>query len=229
MDNTRVLVVEDDSNIAELLRLYLKKEGFEVDIAGDGGSGVSKFVSFKPDIVLLDIMLPVMDGWEVCRRIRGISSTPIIMLTAKSETEDKVNGLEMGADDYMTKPFAIEELLARIRVALRKSAKQKDRAAETVLSCKGVELRPDAHEVAVCGEKVELTIREFTLLQTLLEHKNIVLSRDTLIDQVWGYDYYVETNIVDVYIRYLRHKIDDRFQIHLISTVRGIGYVIKED
>ena len=129
----------------------------------------------------------------------------------------------------MTKPFAIEELLARIRVALRKVAKQKDRAAETVLSCKGVELRPDAHEVTVCGEKVELTIREFTLLQTLLEHKNIVMSRDTLIDQVWGYDYYVETNIVDVYIRYLRHKIDDRFQIHLISTVRGIGYVIKED
>lgn len=224
-----ILIVEDEEKIARFVELELQHEGYETGKATDGLSGLSLAESGKYDLMVLDIMLPGINGLEVLRRLRKTSDMPVILLTARDAVMDKVSGLEMGADDYMTKPFAIEELLARIRVALRKAAKQKDRAAETVLSCKGVELRPDAHEVTVCGEKVELTIREFTLLQTLLEHKNIVMSRDTLIDQVWGYDYYVETNIVDVYIRYLRHKIDDRFQIHLISTVRGIGYVIKED
>ena len=225
----KILIIEDDRSIAELERDYLQANDFDCDIAADGESGLQMALSGDYSLVIVDIMLPKRDGFSVCTQLRKQKDIPIIFLSAKNEDIDKVRGLGLGADDYMTKPFAIEELLARIRVALRKAAKQKDRAVETLLSCKGVELRPDAHEVAVCGEKVELTIREFTLLQTLLEHKNIVLSRDTLIDQVWGYDYYVETNIVDVYIRYLRHKIDDRFQIHLISTVRGIGYVIKED
>ena len=224
-----ILIVEDEEKIARFVELELQHEGYETGKATDGLSGLSLAESGKYDLVILDIMLPGINGLEVLRRLRKTSDLPVILLTARDAVMDKVSGLEMGADDYMTKPFAIEELLARIRVALRKAAKQQNQVAETVLSCKGVELRTEAHEVSVHGEKVELTIREFTLLQTLLEHKNIVLSRDTLIDQVWGYDYYVETNIVDVYIRYLRHKIDDRFQIHLISTVRGIGYVIKED
>ena len=226
---SKILIIEDEVAIADLEKDYLELSGFEVQIEYAGDKGLIRALKEDFDLIVLDLMLPGIDGFEVCRRIREEKNVPILMVSAKKDDIDKIRGLGLGADDYMTKPFAIEELLARIRVALRKAAKQKDRAAETVLSCKGVELRPDAHEVAVCGEKVELTIREFTLLQTLLEHKNIVLSRDTLIDQVWGYDYYVETNIVDVYIRYLRHKIDDRFQIHLISTVRGIGYVIKED
>ena len=216
-----ILIVEDEEKIARFVELELQHEGYETGKAADGASGLSLAESGRYDLMVLDIMLPGINGLEVLRRLRKTSDMPVILLTARDAVMDKVSGLEMGADDYITKPFAIE--------ALRKAAKQKQQIAETVFSCKGVELRPDAHEVTVRGKKVELTIREFTLLQTLLEHKNIVMSRDTLIDRVWGCDYYVETNIVDVYIRYLRHKIDDRFQIHLISTVRGIGYVIKEN
>ena len=227
----RILVVDDEQDLCEILQYNLETEGYEVHTANSAEEALSlPLETFN--LILLDVMMGEMSGFQMALKMKENPVTahvPIIFITALEGEDSLVRGLNIGADDYMTKPFAIEELLARIRVALRKAAKQKDRAVETVLSCKGVELRPDAHEVAVCGEKVELTIREFTLLQTLLEHKNIVLSRDTLIDQVWGYDYYVETNIVDVYIRYLRHKIDDRFQIHLISTVRGIGYVIKED
>ena len=224
-----ILLVEDEKNICDFISTSLSAQDYRISTAHTGKEALPIITSQCPDLILLDLGLPDMDGMEIIRQVRTWSSVPIIVLSARTQEQEKVRALDLGADDYLTKPFVTKELLARIRVALRKAAKQKDRAAETVLSCKGVELRPDAHEVAVCGEKVELTTLEFALLQTLLEHKNILMSRDTLIDQVWGYDYYVETNIVDVYIRYLRHKIDDRFQIHLISTVRGIGYVIKED
>ena len=183
-----ILVCDDDKEIVDAIEIYLVQEGFQVIKAHDGEQALKLLETKKVDLMIIDVMMPKLDGIRATFQARRTSSIPIIILSAKTEDADKILGLNVGADDYMTKPFAIEELLARIRVALRKAAKQKDRAVETVLSCKGVELRPDAHEVAVCGEKVELTIRESTLLQTLLEHKNIVLSRDTLIDQVWGYD-----------------------------------------
>ena len=222
-----ILVVEDDQNISELLRLYLEKEGYTVNIADDGGKGVELYRRLKPDLVLLDLMLPVLDGWGVLRAIRQDGKTPVIMLTAKGETIDKVAGLKQGADDYITKPFAIEELLARIRVALKKHARTED-APTHKLEVLGVCLDEDRHEVTVQGENVELTNREFELLHTLMRNKNIVLTREKLLNEVCGYDYVGETNIIDVYVRYLRTKIDDHFGIKLIQTVRGVGYCIKE-
>ncbi len=225
-----ILIVEDEEKIARFVELELQHEGYTTGKATDGISGLSLAESGKYDLMVLDIMLPGINGLEVLRRLRRTSEKPVILLTARDAVMDKVSGLEMGADDYMTKPFAIEELLARIRLALRKAAKSTPvvQVANT-LKCKEVEVNVDAREVMVQGTKVELTNREFLLLQTLLENKNIVLSRETLINKVWGYDYFGETNVVDVYVRYLRHKIDDKFQIHLISTVRGVGYVIKEE
>lgn len=224
-----ILIVEDEEKIARFVELELKHEGYTTGKAMDGITGLSMAESGNYDLMVLDIMLPGINGLEVLRRLRKTSELPVILLTARDAVMDKVSGLEMGADDYMTKPFAIEELLARIRLVLRKAAKTSASAVSHVLSCKGVELNVDSHEVTVQGTKVELTNREFVLLQTLLENKNIVLARDTLINKVWGYDYFGETNVVDVYIRYLRQKIDDKFKIHLITTVRGVGYVIKEE
>ena len=223
----RALVVEDDANIAELLRLYLGKDGFDVMIAADGGKAESSFDLFQPDVVLLDIMLPVKDGWEVCRDIRRKSSTPIIMLTAKGETADKISGLEMGADDYVTKPFSIEELLARIRASLRKQSSQKQDPG--LLSCGGLTIDVSRHRVTRDGKDIELTGREFSLLQYFMENKTIVLTRDQLLEKVWGYEYLGETNVVDVYVRYLRGKIDDGFDQKLLQTVRGVGYVLRDD
>ena len=177
------------------------------------------------DLILLDVMLPKLDGIAVCQRIREVSNVPIIMLTAKGEDMDKILGLEIGADDYITKPFSIEELLARIRLALRKT--QED--ALPKLSIGPLEMDVARHLVTVNTEEVELTGREFSLLKILLENQTIVLSRETLMEKVWGYDYVGETNIVDVYIRYLRTKIDDRFHIKLIHTVRGVGYTLKTE
>lgn len=227
-----ILIVEDEEKIARFVELELLHEGYKTGKAADGISGLAMAESGAYDLVVLDIMLPGINGLEVLRRLRRTSEVPVILLTARDAVMDKVSGLEMGADDYMTKPFAIEELLARIRLALRKAAKKTGSTlapAMHILSCGPVEMNVDAHEVTCKGERVELTNREFTLLLTLLENKNIVLSRESLINKVWGYDYFGETNVVDVYIRYLRHKIDDRFGIHLISTVRGVGYVIKEE
>lgn len=224
-----ILIVEDEEKIARFVELELQHEGYTTGKATDGLTGLALAESGQYDLMVLDIMLPGINGLEVLRRLRRTSELPVILLTARDAVMDKVSGLEMGADDYMTKPFAIEELLARIRLVLRKATKTSPAAAPShVLSCKGVAVNVEAHEVICNGEKVDLTNREFMLLQTLLENKNIVLSRDTLINKVWGYDYFGETNVVDVYIRYLRQKIDDRFGIQLISTVRGIGYVIKE-
>ena len=231
----RILLVEDEEKMARMVELELLHEGYQVAKAYDGVAGLAQAESGGFDLILLDIMLPGMSGMEVLRRLRRSSDTPVILLTARDAVMDKVSGLDTGADDYITKPFAIEELLARIRAGLRKKAaleSSKDGKSEGhVLTAAGGALTMDVdrHETKVKGEMVELTLREFSLLQYLLENKGRVLNRDALLEQVWGYDYAGETNAVDVYVRFLRSKLDERFGLKLIHTVRGIGYQIRED
>ena len=220
----QVLIVEDDSSIAEFLRLELEHEGYAILHAADGRTALEIFEKAAPDIVLLDIMLPQLNGLEVLRRIRKNSKTPVIMLTARGDTFDKVSGLDSGADDYLAKPFEIEELLARMRAALRRNNTQEI----TPLKLRGIELNPNSMEVTVNKERVMLSKTEYLLLKTLLEHKNTVLSRDTIISTVWGEDHYIDENSVDVYVRYLRAKIDDKTGGEYISTVRGVGYVMRD-
>lgn len=223
-----ILVVEDEEKIARFIELELTHEGYKVIKVNNGREGLQVAEKGEVDLVILDIMLPELNGLEVLRRIRKVSDIPIIMLTARDAVMDKVSGLDAGADDYITKPFAIEELLARIRTALKKRVviHKKD---EDILSCKLLFLDKKRHKVTYDGTEIELTNREFNILQILLENKNIVLSRDVLIEKVCGYDYVGETNVVDVYIRFLRTKIDDVFKIKIITTVRGVGYVIKDE
>lgn len=226
---SRILIVEDEESIARFVELELKHEGYEPDKAFDGREGLEKALSSDYDLIILDIMLPFLNGMEVLRRLRTEKQTPVIMLTARDAVMDKVSGLDAGADDYLTKPFAIEELLARIRVALKKHAGNQQEPQQTKrMEIKGVSLDEDRHEVRVGDEEIELSNREFELLRILMQNKNIVLDRDKLISEVCGYDYIGETNIIDVYVRYLRTKIDDRFGIKFIQTIRGVGYVIKE-
>lgn len=208
------------------IELELNHDGYEVDIVYDGKEALDKLDSNEYNLILLDIMIPKLNGIEVCRRIRRFSNVPIIMLTAKDDITDKVLGLDAGANDYITKPFAIEELLARIRVYERNIKTGND---NEILKVKDIVLDNKAHQVWRNGKLIELTKREFDILQMLLINKNIVLTREKLIEQVWGYDYSGDTNVVDVFIRYLRSKIDDDFQDKLITTIRGVGYVIKED
>ena len=225
----KILLVEDEEKLARMVELELRYEGYEVTKAFNGRDGLEQALSGDFDLVLLDIMLPQMSGMEVLRRIRREQlPLPVIMLTARDNVVDKVSGLDSGADDYVTKPFAIEELLARIRAALRK------RTAAAVFEGEGLTagqlcMNVERHEVTVKGTPVELTKKEFDLLRHLLEHKGKVLSREALLDQVWGFDFVGETNSVDVYIRFLRSKIDEAFDVKLIHTVRGVGYVIKEE
>lgn len=223
-----ILLIEDEEKIARFVELELNHEGYTVTKAGDGRTGLEMAENNSFDLILLDIMLPQLSGLEVLRRLRKNSQIPIIMLTARDAVMDKVSGLDMGADDYITKPFAIEELLARVRVALKRSGETSKPVTEVLVHGK-LKLDTARHTVTYADEGIDLTKREFLLLQTLLENKSIVLSRDTLLDRVWGYNYVGETNIVDVYIYYLRNKIDDVFHIKLIQTVRGVGYVIKGD
>lgn len=225
---TKILIVEDEEKIARFLELELIHEGYEVIKTDNGRTGLDIMEKGEVDLVILDIMLPEINGLEVLRRIRKISDIPIIMLTARDAVMDKVSGLDAGADDYITKPFAIEELLARIRTALKKRVviMKKD---ENVLSCGLLTLDKMRHKVMYNGTEIELTNREFTLLQILMENKDIVLTRDILIERVCGYDYVGETNVIDVYVRYLRAKIDNVFKVKIISTVRGVGYVIKDE
>lgn len=227
----KILLVEDEEKIARFTELELVHEGYEVEKAADGRTGLTMAESGDYGLVLLDIMLPGLSGMEVLRRLRKASQVPVIMLTARDAVMDKVSGLDLGADDYITKPFAIEELLARIRVALKKAAPAGGAAAsETadVLTHGLLQLDCARHTVTYDKKNIDLTKREFLLLQTLLENKSIVLSRDTLLERVWGYDYMGETNVVDVYVYYLRSKIDDVFNEKVIHTVRGVGYVIKD-
>ena len=223
----RILIVEDEEKLARFIELELTHEGYAVEKAFDGREGLEKAESQSYDLVLLDIMLPGLSGLELLRRLRRTKATPVIMVTARDQVMDKVTGLDMGADDYITKPFEIEELLARIRAALRKH-KAPQTQADAALRSGALCLDPARHEVHYAGTPVELTLREFALLQALMENRFIVLSREKLLERVWGYEYMGETNVVDVYIRYLRAKIDDAFGVKLIHTVRGVGYVFRD-
>lgn len=222
----KILIVEDEEAIARFVELELRHEGYDVVKAADGRSGLSLAENGGCDLVLLDIMLPELSGLEVLRRLRRTSTVPVIMLTARDTVMDKVSGLDMGADDYITKPFAIEELLARVRSALRKSAVP---AASHGLVCGKLVMDTARYTVAFDGHPLELTSREFEVLKFLMENQQIVLSRETFLSRVWGYDYVGETNVVDVYIRYLRSKLDDVYGCNMIRTVRGVGYVLRED
>lgn len=225
---SKILIIEDEAKIARFVELELKHEGNEVEKALDGRTGLDMALQGNYDLILLDVMLPGLNGMEVLRRIRMEKDVPVIMLTARDAVMDKVSGLDAGADDYITKPFAIEELLARIRVALKKRTGV-NQVHSDLLEIGEVKLDVDRHEVLVRGEEVELTNREFELLHTLMRNKNIVCDREKLMNEVCGYDYIGETNIIDVYVRYIRTKIDDHYGIKLIRTVRGVGYVIKDD
>ena len=220
---SRILIVEDERKIARTLELELTHEGYEVDTAGDGRTGLEKALQEDVDLVLLDLMLPELSGIEVCRRLRRESDKPVIMLTAKDDVSDKVMGLDIGADDYMTKPFAIEELLARIRVALKKRQGREEKQS-AVLQAGKLVLDPQSYTVTFDGENVALTKKEFDLLQYLMAHKGQVLSRDNLLENVWEYEFAGDSNTVDVYISYLRHKIDQPYNITTIQTVRAVGY-----
>jgi two-component system response regulator ResD len=219
----KALVVEDDNNIAELLRLYLGKDGFEVKIAEDGGKGVNLFSSFNPDIVLLDIMLPVLDGWQVCSEIRKTSKVPIIMLTAKGETTDKINGLEMGADDYITKPFDVNELLARVHAVMRR-AEEAQEPAEHKLTFDKLVINLDSYELIVNGEKIDTPPKEMELLYHLASAPNRVFTRNQLLDEVWGFDYFGDSRTVDVHIKRLREKLEGVSDKWSLKTVWGVGY-----
>ena len=222
----KILIVEDEEKLARFIELELTHEGYAVTKAADGRTGLDLALSGSYDLCLLDIMLPELNGLEVLRRLRRTSAMPVILVTARDAVMDKVSGLDLGAQDYITKPFAIEELLARIRAALRDTGPRG--LNPDLLSCGKLTVDPARHTVQYDGSEIKLTGREFLLLETLLRNKTIVLSREVLMEKVWGYDYMGETNVVDVYIRFLRSKIDDVFGVKLIHTVRGVGYVIKE-
>ncbi|MFY9779502.1 MAG: response regulator transcription factor [Candidatus Baltobacteraceae bacterium] len=218
----RVLVVEDDAQIARVLRLELEREGYRVETASDGLSGLEKALK-EPDLIILDLMLPRMDGLEVCSRVRAKSRVPIIMLTAKDRVPDRVSGLDGGADDYLTKPFSIEELLARVRARLRERHPHSN-----LLNARDLVMDRERHEVRRGGKPIALTAKEYALLEYLLLHRNTVHTRDQLFNGVWGSDFLGDSNLIDVYIRYLRGKIDDGFDDKLIHTVRGVGYALKD-
>ena len=219
----KVLIVEDDKNIADLLRIYLEKEQMECEIAGDGLVGVEKFRQFQPDLVLLDIMLPGMDGWGVCKKIRETSKTPVIMLTAKGELEDKVSGLEMGADDYITKPFEMKEVLARIHAVLRRTGEE-GQPAERKLTFDKLVVNLDSYELIVDGKRVDTPPKELELLYHLASAPNRVFTRNQLLDEVWGFDYFGDSRTVDVHIKRLREKLEGVSDQWSLKTVWGVGY-----
>ena len=221
---TSVLIVEDDKNIAELLQMYLEKQGYAVTIAADGGKGLEKFRAIKPDLVLLDVMMPVMDGWAVCRAIRAESQTPVIMLTAKSELDDKVAGLRSGADDYITKPFEMREVLARIEAVLRRSDRGVPDAPVRRLSFDKLTIDMDAFELIVDGKKVDTPPKEMELLFYLASSPNRVYTRNQLLDEVWGFDYFGDSRTVDVHVKRLREKLEDVSEKWCLKTVWGVGY-----
>ena len=223
---SKILIVEDETKIARFVELELTHEGYEVQTAFDGRAGLAMCESWQPDLLILDLMLPELSGIEVCRRLRQQSDVPIIMLTAKDDVSDKVMGLDMGADDYMTKPFAIEELLARIRVSLKKHRGDQTEHAK-VLSVGKLKLEPASYSTSFDDEPIMLTKKEFDLLTYLWQHEHTAISRDELLENVWGYDFAGDTNIVDVYIRYLRQKIDDKYHVKTIHTIRAVGYMFR--
>lgn len=223
MDNTKILVVDDDSNINELLRLYLEKEGFAVAQSYDGNEAIKKFEEFNPDLVLLDIMLPGMDGWQVCREIRKKSDAPVIMVTAKGETFDKVLGLELGADDYVVKPFDTKEVVARIKAVLRRYSNKKDDAVKEVRYDNMV-VNLTNYELRIKGKQVDTPPKELELLYHLASNPNRVFTRDQLLDEVWGFEYYGDSRTVDVHVKRLREKLDGVSDKWSLKTVWGVGY-----
>ena len=223
----KILIVEDEKNIARFLQIDLEQEGFDTAIEKNGKRAYERIIQEKYDLVLLDVMLPEMDGMEICRRVRQISDIPIIMLTARDEISDQDTGLNLGANDYVTKPFAFEEVLARIRGILRRR-NEEPRKDEKRLVIVNVILYPERYEVRVNDNVIELTHKEFELLQYLVENKPNVLTRDQILQKVWGYDFLGNTNVVDVYISYLRTKIDDKYNEKHIHTIRGVGYVCRD-
>lgn len=229
MEDIKVLIIEDEVKLARFIELELKYEGYNVTVMHNGREGLDKFFEEKFDMLLLDLMLPGLNGIEICRRIRKISDVPIIMLTAKDEVIDKVSGLDSGADDYITKPFAIEELLARMRVALKHSRKKEDNKSKNILTLKNITVDMDKRLVKVDNDAIELTKKEFELLVYLIQNKNIVISREQILNAVWGYTYMGETNVVDVYVRYLRSKLDEVYDEKYIYTIRGVGYFVKDE
>ena len=221
----KILIVDDEENICELVRLYIEKEGFDAIIANDGQEAVAKFNKEKPDLILLDIMLPIKDGWQVCREIRAQSKVPIIMLTAKGETFDKVLGLELGADDYVVKLFEPKELIARIRAVLRRSADSVDeKADEDELSFDGLKINQSTYEVYIDDKKVEMPPKEFELLYFLAKNTNKVFTRDQLLDEIWGYEFFGDSRTVDVHIKRIREKLEGENRTWALKTVWGVGY-----
>jgi len=222
----KILIVEDDETVLNFENLELSHEGYTTITATDGRQALELFEKENPDLVLLDIMLPELNGIEVLRRIRKISQLPVILVTAKGETYDKVNGLNTGADDYISKPFAIEELLARISAVLRRSRASAPAQQQTSLQNREVELNLQSMTATVQGQSISLSKLEFLLLKLFMENQNVVLSRSQIIDAVWGKDYFIEENTVDVYVNYLRSKIDQPTKTEYIKTVRGVGYMM---
>ena len=215
----KVLVVEDDNNIAELLRLYLQKDGFEVSHAADGGKAVEMAKEIQPDLVLLDIMLPVMDGWQVCREIRNFSKVPIIMLTAKADERSELQGFELGVDEYITKPFSPKILVARVDAILRRAHLLRN---ESILSVGGIEMNKAAHVVTIDGKSIELSYKEFELLSYFIENRGIALSREKILNNVWNYDYFGDARTIDTHVKKLRSKMGDKGSY--IKTIWGMGY-----
>ena len=220
-----ILVVEDDNNISRLIKMYLDKEGFEVRIADDGGKAVDEFKAQEPDLVLLDVMLPVLDGWGVCARIRETSKCPIIMLTAKGELDDKLHGLEMGADDYLVKPFEMPELIARINAVLRRTEIPEDTKKKLVFDKLVINL--DSYELLVDGKKVDTPPKELELLYHLAATPNRVYTRNQLLDEVWGFDYFGDSRTVDVHVKRLREKVENVSDQWALKTVWGVGYKLE--
>ena len=226
----RILIVEDEPHIVELVRYNLVQEGFQVSVAYDGAEALRKAKEDDPELVILDLMLPYVDGLEVCRQIRRESTVPILMLTARDGEQQRVVGLELGADDYVTKPFSPPELVARVRAILRRTTREARRPNATPLAVGGLVLDPTTHEVRLNGRLIDLTTKEFDLLQLLLGHPSRVFTRDFLLEHIWGYDYFGSTRTVDMHISRLREKIeDDPNNPTYITTVRGVGYKLKKD
>ena len=224
MMDTKILVVDDDSNISELLKVYFTNEGYEVKTASDGMEGISYFKMYEPDIVLLDIMLPKKDGWQVCREIREMSSKPIIMITAKGEVFDKVLGLELGADDFLVKPFDMKELSARVKAVLRRYQAHANPDDDEVVKFENIEISRQKYELKLKGKSVDIPPKELELLYFLASNYNRVFTRDQLLDKVWGFDYLGDSRTVDVHVKRLREKLEGASDKWILKTVWGVGY-----
>ena len=224
MTDTKILIIDDDSNISELLKMYFENEGYDVKVAADGAEGLNYFKMFEPDLVLLDIMLPKKDGWQVCREIREISSKPVIMVTAKGEVFDKVLGLELGADDFVVKPFDMKELSARVKAVLRRYQTHSNPNDEEVIKFENIEISLQKYELKLRGKSVDIPPKELELLYFLASNYNRVFTRDQLLDKVWGFDYLGDSRTVDVHVKRLREKLEGVSDKWVLKTVWGVGY-----